>query len=235
MWWGEPEPGSPRAWRQYERLQERLAGRGDPTARDLAPLTASVALALVVGSVLLVWAYGQRGLLGLVLTAAAYIALLVRLVLWRGAVVRRRRGRYTAEEAARVTDSTLPKVLVNCLRRDGFRVELTSYEGRPRIVGVDLAGDDVDLTFRQESDASPDEEATVRRPVLRATDTQPVDSVLRLVAHLGDYERGTVLWASRQGGLHLLDGDLIRRWVGGEPLQTLLGLGARPPRRRSAS
>jgi hypothetical protein len=224
-----PEPGSARRWRQLEQLDARLAGRGTPTVEQLAPLLGAVILAAVVGSLLLAWAYGQLGLPGLLLMLLVYLAGLVRLVLWRGAVVRRRRGRYTETEAARFRLDRLPAVVLTLLARDGFDVALTDWEGQPRILGVDT---DLDLTFRA-ADSGPDSGSALR-PVLRAAGA-PAAAGLRVVVSLGQFQRGDIVWASRQGGVHLVDGATLRRWATGTPLQQLLGLRpARSMRRRTA-
>ncbi|MFD0501877.1 hypothetical protein ACFQ0G_01025 [Streptomyces chiangmaiensis] len=50
----------------------------------------------------------------------------------------------------------------------------------------------------------------------------------RVVIHLGGFSRADVIWASRQGGVHLLDGRQLQRWASGESLDDL-GL---PPQSR---
>jgi hypothetical protein len=226
VWWTDPAPGTPRARRQRDRLQARLEGRGDPTLRVLWPAVLALVLAAAVGAVLLVWADSRRGVLGVVLVAVVYLGGLVRAVLWRGAVVRRRRGHYTAAELARLGELQLPALVRSLLRRDGWQTVLAPHDGHPRILGTDVV-------FRLAGTRESPQSSGPRSAVLRAVGTRSHDGVIRLVVALDPFPRDDVLWASRQGGLHLVDGELIRRWADGEPVQQLLGLGPLP--RRTAS
>jgi hypothetical protein len=193
----------------------------------------ALVLAAVVGAVLLVWADSWRGLLGVVLVAVVYLGGLVRAVLWRGAVVRRRRGHYTAAELARLGELQLPALVRSLLRRDGWQTVLAPHDGHPRILGTDARGREIDVVFRLAGTRESTQSSGPRSAVLRAAGTRAHDGVIRLVVALDPFPRDDVLWASRQGGLHLVDGELIRRWADGEPVQQLLGLGPLP--RRTAS
>jgi hypothetical protein len=230
----DPEPGSLREWRRRERLRARLAGQGPPTHRQLAPLYVALVVAVAIALLLEEWARTLAGLPGVVMVGVAYLALLVRLVRWRADVVRRRRGRYTVAEAARVTQAALPSVLLHVLRRDGFRVERVDYEGVPRLFGVDWHGREVDCVVREGSQGVDTLGGAPRTATLRAAGQPAIDETLRLVVSLGGYARGDVLWASRQGGVHLIDGRMLRTWVAGEPLPKLIGTAPRPERRRDA-
>ncbi|MFB7677864.1 hypothetical protein ACFC26_41340 [Kitasatospora purpeofusca] len=200
------------------------AGQGPPTARELTPAYVALALAVGLGAWWLLWCWGLLGGVGLVLGGSAYLWLLVRLVRWRAAAVRRRRGRFTAAEAERLTDGRLPDVVLALLRRDGWRVVSAPYQGRARIVGADRSGRPIDVAFR----ASTWEEDTLTSgpgpAPLRAAGTVGHGGTVRLVVSLGTYSRGDVLWASRQGGVYLVDGTLLRRWAAGEPVNRLLGI-----------
>jgi len=228
-WWWRPAPGSLRAWRQRERLQqrlqERLAGGGPPTARELRPALLALLAAVVLGTWWLVWCSQLFGTLGLVLGGSLYAWVLVRLVRWRGSVVRRRRGRYSEAEAARLSEKRLPDTVFVLLRRDGWKVCHAPYKGQPRIVGTDRSGQQqLDVTFRP---ANWTEDTLTSGPgpaPLRAAGTVGHGGTVRLVVSLGTYSRGDVLWASRQGGVYLIDGGLLRRWAAGERVQQLLGI-----------
>ncbi|MFI9332928.1 hypothetical protein ACIGZJ_36010 [Kitasatospora sp. NPDC052868] len=229
MSWRYPTPGSRRAWRQRERLQRRLQlqalGQAPPTLRELAPAVVALVLALVAGAWWLLWCWQLLDGLGLLLGGSAYALLVVRLVRWRGAVVRRRRGHYTDAEAASLTDGQLPAVVLSLLRRDGWRVMSAPYQGKPRIVGTDRrSGRGIDVVFRP-SDWEEDTLSPGPAPApLRAVGTTGYGGVVRLIVSLGTYSRGDVLWASRQGGLHLVSGDLVRRWATGERVHQLLSI-----------
>ncbi|MEU9446976.1 hypothetical protein AB0D42_40470 [Streptomyces sp. NPDC048304] len=41
------------------------------------------------------------------------------------------------------------------------------------------------------------------------------------MVHLGTFSRTDVLWASRQGGVHLLDSRQLQRWASGATLDDL--------------
>jgi hypothetical protein len=229
VWRRTPTPGSKRAWRQrlrqIERDRLRRAGQAPPTLRQLRPALVALVAAVVAGGFWLTWSAELLGLLGLVLGGSLYLWLLVFLVRLRGAAVRRRRGRYTESEAASLTDGQLPAVVLSLLRRDGWQVVSAPHQGQPRILGTDRGGREIDVTFRP-SDWEEDTVTSGPGPApLRAAGTVGYGGVVRLIVSLGNFSRGDVLWASRQGGLHLVDADLLRRWAAGERVYQLLGLG----------
>ncbi|GAB2766941.1 hypothetical protein GCM10027072_77450 [Streptomyces bullii] len=108
------------------------------------------------------------------------------------------------------------------LRRDGWRVvDLTAREGRPRLYARDRRGRELDVAFRPvTSSAATDEGASGPAP-LREAGRPGVDSLIRVVIHLGSFSRTDVLWASRQGGVHLLDERQLQRWADGTTLDDL--------------
>ncbi|MEU1691914.1 hypothetical protein ABZ590_10235 [Streptomyces hirsutus] len=59
-----------------------------------------------------------------------------------------------------------------------------------------------------------DEDASGPAP-LQEAGCPGVDRLPRVVVHLGGFSRTDVLWASRQGGVHLLDGHQLQRWADG--------------------
>ncbi|MDF2260413.1 hypothetical protein [Streptantibioticus ferralitis] len=67
-----------------------------------------------------------------------------------------------------------------------------------------------------------------------------VDRLTRVVVHLGSFSHQDVLWASRQGGVHLLARRQLQRWADGATLDDLglsgrrLLAGARRPAGRGA-
>ncbi|WP_431684164.1 hypothetical protein [Kitasatospora sp. KL5] len=208
--------------RLQRRLELRAAGLGPLTTRELRPALIALAVAAVVAIFWLVWCWRLLGGLGLALGGSLYLALLARLVLWRGAVVRRRRGRFTAAEAEALTDAQVHRVVLALLRRDGWLVAWQPYQGRPRIVGTDCSGQrPIDVTFRPVDWKEDDE--TGPAPALRAAGNAVRDGTVRLLVTLGTFPRGDVLWASRQG-LHLVNGNLLRRWAAGERINQLLGI-----------
>ncbi|RGD55392.1 hypothetical protein DR950_41760 [Kitasatospora xanthocidica] len=216
-----------RAWRwrlrEMERERLRRAGQAPPTLRQLLPALVALALAVVLGTCWLTWSAQLLGIVGLVLGAGLYAWVLAYLVRLRGAAVRRRRGRYTPAEAERLTDDQVPGVVLTLLRRDGWQVASAPYQGQPRILGT-RAGREIDVCFRA-SDWEEDTATSGPGPApLRAAGTVGYGGVVRLIVSLGTFSRGDVLWASRQGGLHLVDGDLLRRWATGERVHRLLGI-----------
>ncbi|WP_258308524.1 hypothetical protein [Streptomyces sp. NWU339] len=97
------------------------------------------------------------------------------------------------------------------LRHDGWQVvDLTAREGRPRLYARDRRGRELDVAFRPVATADEDEGASGPAP-LRETGRPGVDRLTRVVVHLGSFSRTDVLWASRQGGVHLLDGHQLQR------------------------
>ncbi|MEU5927092.1 hypothetical protein ABZ817_26435 [Streptomyces antimycoticus] len=66
-----------------------------------------------------------------------------------------------------------------------------------------------------------DEEDTSGLAPLREAGRPGVDRLTRVVVHLGGFSRTDVLWASRQGGVHLLDGHQLQQWAAGVSLDDL--------------
>ncbi|MFF4145911.1 hypothetical protein ACFY0A_32185 [Streptomyces sp. NPDC001698] len=107
------------------------------------------------------------------------------------------------------------------LRRDGWRVvDLSEREGRPRLYARDRRGRELDVAFRPVATAGEDVGASGPAP-LREAGRPGVDRLIRVVVHLGGFSRADVLWASRQGGVHLLDGHQLQRWADGASLDEL--------------
>ncbi|MFF9128438.1 hypothetical protein ACF09J_35230 [Streptomyces sp. NPDC014889] len=212
-------PGSRRSQRQRAVSELRAQGRYGPELRDVLPGFVALGLAVLAPVLLLVWLYRALGVggpvLGVVLVAAAATAGL-RL---RRTVVRRRGGHYTAAELARLDDQGLAVAAARMLRRDGWRViDLSKQEGRPRLYARDRRGRELDVAFRPVATA--DEGASGPAP-LREAGRPGVDRLTRVVVHLGSFSHQDVLWASRQGGVHLLDRRQLQRWADGATLDDL--------------
>ncbi|MEV6741309.1 hypothetical protein AB0N14_32135 [Streptomyces sp. NPDC051104] len=56
---------------------------------------------------------------------------------------------------------------------------------------------------------------------LREAGRPGADGLIRVVVHLGGFSRTDVLWAGRQGGVHLLGGRQLQRWASGATLADL--------------
>jgi hypothetical protein len=108
----------------------------------------------------------------------------------------------------------LSRAAARILRRDGWRVTVVPYQGRPRLWAT-RGGHVLDVTFREPSEPA---EQEVGPAPLREAGRPAVDAIVRLVVSTGTYSRGDVLWASRQGGVVLLDGRSLRRWAAGGSL-----------------
>ncbi|WP_234336252.1 hypothetical protein [Streptomyces sp. NRRL S-1022] len=220
-------PGSRRSQRQRAVSELRAQGRYGPELRDVLPGFVGLVLAVLAPVLLLVWFYRALGVGGLVLGVVLLAAAAAVGVRWRRAVVRRRGGHYTAAELTRLDDQGLAVAAARMLRRDGWRVvDLTAREGRPRLYARDRRGRELDVAFRPvASSAATDEDEGVPAP-LREAGRPGIDRLIRVVVHLGGFSRTDVLWASRQGGVQLLDGRQLQRWAAGESLDDL-GLPAR--------
>ncbi|MFD4950429.1 hypothetical protein [Streptomyces sp. NPDC058451] len=194
-------------------------------------------LGLAVAPILLlVWLYRALGaglVLGVVLVAATATAGL-RV---RRTVVRRRGGHYSPAELARLDDQGLALATGRMLRRDGWRVvDLTARQGRPRLYARDLRGRELDVAFRPAATAAADNDEDTSGPAPLPEAGRPsINRLIRVVVHLGTFSRTAVLWGSRQGGVHLLDGRQLQRWASGAALDDLGLLGyARPVLDRGA-
>jgi len=107
------------------------------------------------------------------------------------------------------------------LRRDGWRVfDLSSRERRARLYARDRRGRELDIAFRPVATAT-EEKALGGPSALREAGRPGVDHLIRIVVHLGSFDRTDVLWASRQGGVHLLDAYQLRCWADGIRLDDL--------------
>ncbi|MFI9824585.1 hypothetical protein ACIHFC_29650 [Streptomyces sp. NPDC052013] len=219
-----PVPGSRRSQRQRARSELRAQGRYGPEFRDVLPAFVGLGLAVLAPVLLLAWLYRALGVGGLALGAALLAAAAAVGLRWRRTVVRRRGGHYTPAELARLDDRGLVVAAARMLRRDGWRVvDLTAREGRPRLYARDRRGRELDVAVRPVASAAAtdeDEGATGPAP-LREAGRPGVDRLIRLVVHLGTFSRADVLWASRQGGVHLLDGRQLQRWASGATLDDL--------------
>ncbi|MER5511546.1 hypothetical protein ABT052_40475 [Streptomyces sp. NPDC002766] len=220
-------PGSRRSQRQRAVSELRAQGRYGPELRDVLPAFAGLGLSVLVPVLLLVWLYRALGVGGLVLGVVLLAAAGAAGLRMRRSVARRRRGHYTAAELARLDDHGLAVAAARMLRRDGWRVTDLSQRGRPRLYACDNGGRELDVAFRPVATADEDEGAH-GPAALREAGRPGVDRFIRVVVHRGAFSRADVLWASRQGGVHLLDGHQLQRWADGHPLNSL-GL---PPQAR---
>lgn len=217
-------PGSRRSQRQRAVSELRAQGRYGPELRDVLPGFVGLGLAVLAPVLLLVWLYRALGVGGLVVGVVLLAAAAAVGVRWRRAVVRRRGGHYTAAELARLDDRGLAVAAARMLRRDGWRVvDLTAREGRPRLYARDRRGRELDVAFRPvASAAAADEDEGASGPApLREAGRPGVDRLIRVVVHLGKFSKTDVLWASRQGGVQLLDGRQLQRWASGATLDDL--------------
>jgi hypothetical protein len=223
-----PVPGSRRSQRQRAVSEPRAQGRYGPELREVLPGFVGLGLAVLVPVLLLVWLYRAVGVGGLGLSVVLVAAAATAGQRVHRVVLRRRGGRYTPAELARLDDQGLAVAVARMLRRDGWRViDLTARQGRPRLYARDARGRELDVAIRPVATADEDEGATADGPApLREVGRPGVDGLIRIVVHLGSFSRADVLWASRQGGVQLLAAHKVRRWAAGETLD-VLGL---PPR-----
>ncbi|MGW4823592.1 hypothetical protein ACWEP4_32745 [Streptomyces sp. NPDC004227] len=186
--------------------------------RDVLPAFVCLGLAVLAPVLLLVWAYRQLGAGGLALVVVLLAAVGAAGLRLRRAVVRRRGGRYTAAELARLDERGLAVPAARMLRRDGWRVvDLSAQEGRPRLYARDRRGRELDVAVRPVSTA----EDVIGPAPLQEVGRPGIDRLIRVVVHLGTFSRADVLWASRQGGVRFLDGHQLQRWASGESLDDL--------------
>ncbi|MFD5234301.1 hypothetical protein ACFWJ5_38475 [Streptomyces qaidamensis] len=171
---------------------------------------------------LLAWIYRGLGALGLLLGTVLLAA--VGFVGWRlrRTVVRRRSGTYTSAELARLDEQGLGVAVERILSRDGWHVISMPYRGRPRLYARDRGGRQLDVGFRPADKAPADEDAPTVVAPLREAGRPGVDNLIRVVVSTGSYSRTDVLWASRQGGVRLVDGRQLQQWAAGTPLDDLV-------------
>ncbi|WP_143670322.1 hypothetical protein [Streptomyces antimycoticus] len=187
----------------------------------MAPAFVVLGFALVVLLSGLVWLYGRLSWPGLLLGLVLLAGLAVPLVRRRRAVLRRRRGYYRWGELQHRDEQGLAEAAARMLRRDGWRVRYEPWEGTPRLLCRDESGRRLDVTFRPGNGT--DDGTTSAPAPLRAAGPAGLGDEIRLVVSTGAFSRGDVLWSSRQGGVHLLDGHQLQQWADGTSLGVLLG------------
>ncbi len=221
-WRRPPVPGDRRSQRQRAVSQLRAQGRYGPELRDVMPAFVAVGAAVLAPVLLLTWLYRELGTGGLVLGAALLAAAFYGGLQWRRRIRRRRGGHYTAAEVDRLTDRSMVTAAARMLTRDGWHVTDLTAPGSPRLYARDRHGRQLDVAFRPVPPVAVLLGQEVDSPApLREAGRAGVDRVLRLVVHRGTYSRTDVLWASRQGGVHLLDGAQLQRWADGATLDEL--------------
>ncbi|MGR3939083.1 hypothetical protein [Streptomyces sp. BRA346] len=222
LWRRAPEAGSRRSQRQRAAAELRAQGRYGPELRDALPGFIGLGLAVAVPTGFLAWMYRQLGVLGLVLGVALLAGAVVPCARWRRAAARRRGGIYTPGELEGLDAHGLAVAAERMLRRDGWHVISMPHHGQPRLYARDRRGRQLDVAVRRAEQPVDDEadEATGTAP-LREAGRPGVDSLIRLVISQGQFSRTDVLWASRQGGVHLLDGHQLQRWANGTALDDL--------------
>ncbi|MFJ4343571.1 hypothetical protein [Streptomyces sp. NPDC088915] len=221
LWWKRPPvPGSRRSQRDRAVAELRAQGRYGPELRDVVPAFAALALAVVGPVFLLVWLYRVLGVGGLVLGVVLLAAVAAVGRRWRRATVRRRRGIYTPAELSVLGEHGLVAAVERMLRRDGWHVISMPDEERPRLYARDRGGRQLDVAFRAADEAPADNTPAGPAP-LREVGRPGVDRMTRVVISRGAYSRTDVLWASRQGGVHLVDGRQLQRWAAGASLDDL--------------
>ncbi|MEU8034190.1 hypothetical protein AB0C13_37325 [Streptomyces sp. NPDC049099] len=134
-------------------------------------------------------------------------------------VVRRRGGRYTAAELALLDERGLAEAAARILQRDGWQVvDLTLQKGRRRLHARDRQGRQLDVAFR--SGATAEEDRNWRTALLE-TGRPGAARPIQVIVHPGGFSRADVLWAARQGDVHLLHGRQLQRWATGASLDDL--------------
>ncbi|NEB60344.1 hypothetical protein G3I61_11480 [Streptomyces diastaticus] len=221
LWWRRPPvPGSRRSQRQRAVAELRAQGRYGPELRDVLPAFVGLALAVAGPVLLLVWLYRALGVGGLVLGVALLAAATTLGVRWRRAAARRRGGIYTSAELGALDEHGLVAAAERMLQRDGWHVIAMPDDGRPRLYARDRGGRQLDVAFRP-ADEAVDEGAPAGPAPLRKAGGPGADRLIRVVISRGSYSRTDVLWASRQGGVHLVDGRQLQRWAAGTSLDDL--------------
>ncbi|MEU9056448.1 hypothetical protein AB0D37_39690 [Streptomyces sp. NPDC048384] len=213
-------PGSRRSQRQRAVSELRAQGRYGPELREVLPGFAALGAVVLAPVLLLAWLYRTFGVAGLVLGVALLASSGTAGWHWRRAVVRRRGGHYTPAELARLDDPGLVVAAARMLRRDGWHVIDLTERGQPRLYARDRRGRELDVGFRPLATADEDEGTPGAAP-LREAGRSGVDRLVRVVVHRGNFSRADVRWASRQGGVHLLDGHQLQRWAVGASLDDL--------------
>ncbi|MFI6062653.1 hypothetical protein [Streptomyces sp. NPDC051286] len=209
-----PEPR--RSQRQRAVSELRSQGRYGPTFWEVLPGFVGLGLAIGLPVGFLSWMYAELGVVGLVLGIAVLAAAAVLLVRWRRAAARRRNGHYTPAELAGLDDHGLAAAAERMLLRDGWHVIAMPVARRPRLYARDRGGRQLDVRFRPA-----DEDVPTGPAPLGEAGRHGVDDLIRVVVSKGAYSRTDVLWASHQGGVHLLDGHQLQKWAAGESLDDL--------------
>ncbi|MFF8909713.1 hypothetical protein [Streptomyces olivaceoviridis] len=212
-------PTSRRSLRQQRVADLRAQGRYGPELREVLPSFVGLGLVLLTLVLLagrLSHAFGVTGLLMCALLSVTAAPAGLRL---RRRALRRRRGRYTAQELARLDDRGLVEATTRMLERDGWRVaDLSLRKGDMHLYARDRHGRALDVRFRPSATA--DEDArwpeTVREAVRPGAERPG-----RLIVHRGAFSQAEARWASRQTDVHLVDGRRLRRWAAGTPLDSL--------------
>ncbi|MGW2715439.1 hypothetical protein ACWC4J_41770 [Streptomyces sp. NPDC001356] len=212
-------PTSRRSLRRQRVAELRAQGRYGPELREVLPSFLGlglVLLALVLLAGHLSHAFGLTGLLTCALLSVTVAPAGLRL---RRRVLRRRRGRYTAQELARLDDRGLVEATTRMLERDGWRVaDLSLRKGDMHLYARDRHGRALDVRFRPAATAEED----ARWPeTVRATVRPGAERPGRLIVHRGTFSQAETRWASRQTDVHLVDGRRLRRWAAGTPLDSL--------------
>ncbi|MEU6147855.1 hypothetical protein ABZ848_46905 [Streptomyces sp. NPDC047081] len=194
----------------------RVEGRYGPRLRDVLPALAG--LAVVVCALVAGLAAGYRAAgLAVPVAGGAVVLLLVALgARSRRPGNRRRSGYYTSDELLELDTQGLALAVARMLRRDGWRVRMTSAPERPHLCARDKGGHRLEVAFRPVAEPLPDED--LLHPHRRRGDASP----LRLVVHRGTFRARDVRWARREGRICLLDGTALRRWAEGARLSDLL-------------
>ncbi|MFH9090669.1 hypothetical protein [Streptomyces sp. NPDC017673] len=217
---GASVPASRGSLRRQRVAELRAQGRYGPELREVLPSFVGLALgllALVLLAGRLSRAFGAAGLLLCAVLCMAATRVGLRL---RRRFLRRRGGRYTAQELARLDDRGLVEATTRMLERDGWRVaDLTLRKGDTRLYARDRRGRALDVRFRPV--APSDEDAPVPETI-RETVRSGAERPGRLIVHRGGFSRAEVRWASRQQtDVHLVDARRLRRWAAGTPLDSL--------------
>jgi hypothetical protein len=209
-------PGSRRSQRQRAVAELRAQGRYGPELHEVLPAFVGLVLGVAGPVILLVWLYRTLGVGGLVLGVVLLAAATAVGVRWRRAAARRRGGSYTSTELAMLDEHGLAAAAERMLRRDGWHVIAMPDDGRPRLYARDRGGRRLDVGFRPGEPDAPNGPAP-----LRAMSRPVGDGLTRVVVSHGSYSRTDVLWASRQGGVHLIDGRQLQQWAAGASLDDL--------------